>query len=98
LSRTTENATSSPSVATDYSDPSNAEVDNAGTGSSRALNGSKKRKADAVDDSVPRSSQSRTGSDSEPPRGKRKKSKDEKKRRKRSKKKGKDEDKEHMRN
>lgn len=64
----------------------------------RTFNASKKRKADAVDDSVPTSSLSRTDSDSEPPEGKRKNGKEEKRRRKRSKKKGKDDDKEHMRN
>jgi hypothetical protein len=98
LSKTIENATSSPSVATDNSDPSNVDLDDAGTGPARAFNPSKKRKADAVDDPVPTSSLSLAGSDSEPPAGKRKKSSEEEKKRKRSKKKAEDEDKEHMRN
>jgi hypothetical protein len=88
LSKTIENATSSPSVATDNSDCSSVDLDDAETGPARAFNPSKKRKADAVDD---------PGSDSELPAGKRK-SKEEVKKRKRSKKKAKDEDKEHMRN
>jgi hypothetical protein len=98
LSKTIENTTSSPSVATDNSDPTNVDLDNAGIGPSGALNASKKRKADAVDDSVLTSSLSPAGSNSEPLGGKRKKSKEEEKRGKRSKKKGKDEDKEYMRN
>jgi hypothetical protein len=97
LSKSIESATSSPSVATDNSDPSNIDLEDAGTAPSRAFNVSKKRKADAVDDSFPTSSVSRAGSDSETPQGKRKKSKEEKIRRKKSKKKGKYEDKEHMR-
>jgi hypothetical protein len=97
LSKSIESATSSPSVATDISDPSNVDLEDAGTGPSRVFNVSKKRKADAVDDSVPTSSVSRAGSDSETPQGKRKKSKEEKIRRKKSKKKVKYEDKEHTR-
>ena len=96
MSKSIESATSSPSVATN-SDSSNVDLEDAGTGPSRVFNVSKKRKADAVDDSVPTSSVSRASSDLETPQGKRKKSKEEKIRRKNSKKKGRYEDKEHMR-
>jgi hypothetical protein len=94
LSKTIEDAISSPSVATENWDPSNVDLDNAGIGRAGAFNASEKRKADAIDDSVPTSSLSGAGSDSEPPEGKHK---EEKKRRKRSKKKGKDGNNKHMR-
>ncbi len=98
LSKTTENAKSSPSAAIDKSDPSSIDMETAGTGSSRIINASKKRKADFVDGSAPTSSLSRPGSESELPHGKRKRSKEEKKQRKKTKKKGRDDDKEYTRN
>jgi len=97
MSKTIEDAISSPSVAAESCDPSSVVLDNAGIGQDVAFNASKKRKADTIDDSMPTSSLSGAGSDSEPLEGKHKKSKEEKKRRKRSKKKGKDEDNKHMR-
>jgi hypothetical protein len=96
-SKTTENATSSPSVVTEESDLSHPGMDATETQPSRGIDPSKKRKVDEYDDSVPTSSSSCAGSAMEPSHGKGKKSAEQKRSRKKSKKKAKDEGKKHMR-
>jgi hypothetical protein len=96
FSKTTESTTSNSSVATNDPDPSHMDVDTAGIRPFGAINASKKRRADAIDDSMQISSLSPTNSAIEPSHSKGKKSKEEKTKGKKNKKKATGESKEHM--